>query len=294
MTALAAPSSSLLSLEVPRGALRAGLAAVQPHMGRDSDDTPGLGRLRCLAAGDSLLIWASDRLTSGLARIQGPEYLSDELCGWDLPASAVKKLLAVFRPPSNVDARQMWEDAQFRVDVSATLVTVTEVGSLVSGESLTVARVVPYGDDTYPDVPRELTTLAATLGSRTGPLPSPMALIDPSLLARFVVAERTSGGSHLAVHTGDRLERVLVRVGHDFLGSAPAYPGDQTPAELTAHVREQTGWWASQLIDHQRPLPVRLSPAEADDLTRQAENLRRTDPTARFHIVSTPTEGEQS
>ena len=84
----------MTAIEVPRGLARAALAAVLPHAGHESDDTPDLGRVRLLATGDALLVWATDHRTTGLARIEHPEYSGDELPAWDMPAAAVKKVLA--------------------------------------------------------------------------------------------------------------------------------------------------------------------------------------------------------
>jgi hypothetical protein len=261
------------AIEAPRGLVRAGLAAVLPHAGHESDDTPDLGRVRLVATGDALLVWATDHRTTGLARIEHPEYTGDELPAWDMPAAAVKKVLVVFRGPSNADARQMWDDQPMRIEPTDTQVTFTEVGSIVDGQSLTVARVVPAGEDRYPDVPRELTALAAAVAED----PSQVSRVNVEALARFVAAAKAYNPEVpvLTVHAGHGVFQVLVRVGHAFTGSAPAYPHAGAPNEVRSFLFDQQRWWSDLLEPLRREIPVTVTAQTSEDLTRQAAQVLR-------------------
>lgn len=275
------------ALEAPRGLVRAALAAVLPHTGRESEETPALGRVRLVATGDGLLVWATDHRSSALARVEHPEFTGDELPSWDMPAAAVKKVLQVFRGPTNADERAMWDDQPMRVELSERLVTFTEVGSIVDGQSLSVARVVPAGDDTYPDVPRELVTLAAAVLDE----PAPTMRVNLDVLVRFAAAAKAySGDVPIARLTpGHVTHRVLVRIGRAFVGSAPAYLDQrQTRADVRNDQILEHAWWSEHLTPLMRPVPIKVAPGTSDDLARQAEAIFRTaGPDVTLRVVPT-------
>lgn len=259
-------------IEVPRGEVRAALAAVLPHSGRATDDTPDLGRVRFVAAGDALLVWCTDHKTSGLARVEHPEYSDGDLPSWDMPAGDVKKVLQVFRGPSNADERSMWDDQPMRIELGKSAVTFTEVGSIVDGQSLKVARIVQAGDDHYPDVPRELVAVVDMVALE----PVDVVQVNADALARFVAAAKAYSGEVpvMAVAAGFGLHRALVRVGRSFLGTVPAHPNSRLiPERLAEQERQNRGWWTEQLAPLRRPEPVRVSAAQTDDLTEQAAQV---------------------
>ncbi|WP_066586267.1 hypothetical protein [Cellulomonas timonensis] len=271
----AMPLASGPAFEVARGEIRAALAAVLPHAGRETEDTPVLGRVRLHLTGDALLIWATDHRTAALARVEDPDFITDELATWDLPVDAVAKALKVFKAPTNADARAMWADQPMRIEVTDAKTTLTEVGSLIDGQSLTVTRIMPAGEDRYPDVPRALLALADAVK----PDPGVRARVDPDALSRFVAAARGYSGAVpiLTVLPGFATHQVLVRIGQSVIGSAPAYPDvRQSPADVLIEETAQHQWWSDLLGPLRRPLPVRLSTAATDDLTRQATELLRT------------------
>lgn len=275
-------------IEVPRGELRAALSAVLPSAGRESEQTPELGRVRLHPSPEALLVWATDNLTTALARIEHPEYFSEVLDTWDMPASAVKKVLQVFMAPSNPDSREMWNDQMMRVEVGEHQVTVTEAGSLVDGQSLTVPRVVTTGEDRYPDVPRVLTAL----GDRTLEEPGASVRVNMVALARFASAAKAYSDVlpivQLVPSHGSGL--LLVRIGEAFVGSVPAYPtaderGDTLAARAVV-IREQTGWWSELLTPLHRPTTIRVDQATVDDLTRQAAvALADAGDAVKLHVV---------
>lgn len=283
--------STYSTIEAPRGEVRSALAAVLPHTGRESDETPDLGRVRFVAGGDELLVWTTDHRTTALARVAHPEYVGDELPSWDMPAGDVKKVLQVFRAPSNPDARSMWEDQPLRIEVGKTTVTFTEVGSIVDGQALKVARIVPAGEDRYPDVPRELATLADAIALE----PAPVAVLNAETLARFVSAAKAYSGEVPLITTaaGHGLHRALVRIGQSFLGSAPAYPDTrETPEQTAARNRDKRAWWLRLLEPLQRPVPVPVPAATTDDLAEQAEAiLRAAGTTVGLRVVPDPEPG---
>lgn len=261
-------------IEAPRGDVRAALAAVVPHAGKDTEETPSLGRVRMLPhpADDTLLVWATDHLTTGLARVREVIWCSEDVDGWDMPVAAVRKALAVFTGPSNRDAHMLWADQPMRIEVTDRHVTFTELGSIVNGESLTVDRIQPAGEDRYPDVPRHLTALAAVTLSE--PVGSTAVRVD--LLARFVPAAKAYVSADMPVVTvapGVGLHRVLVRVGRLFLGDAPAYPEASSDGKRLQ--TEQVQWWTGLLEPLRRPEPVKVPDAVVEDLTRQAVELIR-------------------
>ncbi|EYR64661.1 hypothetical protein N866_07050 [Actinotalea ferrariae CF5-4] len=274
-------------LEVPRGMVRAALSAVVPHAGKESDDTPHLGRVRFYPTAGDLLIWATDHVTTGLARLDGPEYLAPELTGWDMPAAAVKKVLAVFQGPSNPDARSMWNDELMRVEVRPERVTFTEVGQIVDGQSLTVARIVPAGDDRYPDVPRMLVDALEHATTR----PGGTARANLTALARFTAAAKAFNGDASLAHLIPLLDgdHLLLRLGHRFTGLCPTWPADaerEGLARAQAAVRETSTWWTALLEPHQRPVPVVVPEAVMDDLRDQAtEALRDGATKVTLHVV---------
>lgn len=272
-------------IEAPRGQVRAALAAVLPHTGRSTDDTPDLGRVRFVAGGDALLVWCTDHRTSALARIEHPEYSDGDLPSWDMSAGDVKKVLQVFRAPSSADERSMWEDQPMRVELGRSTVTFTEVGSIVDGQSLKVDRIVLAGDDHYPDVPHELVAVTDAVALE----PVDVVQVNTEALARFIAAAKAYSGEVpvISLAAGFGLHRALVRVGRCFLGTVPTYPNTRlTPHDLAAQERETRGWWTELLAPLRRPEAVRVSSAQTDDLTEQASAiLRDAGPNVGLRVV---------
>jgi len=263
-------------VDVPAGMFRAALGAVLPHAGKATDDTPDLGRVRLHLTATHLLVWATDRLTAGLARVEVGEFVTGELDGCDLPADSVRKVLAVFTPPSNPDARSMWLDDPLRVEVTDKHVRVTEVGRMVQGESLTVDRVIPAGEDRYPDVPRLLVEAIA------GQDPLVPARPDMGAASRFATAAKAYAaiGSRPVVYLLPGADVVLARIGRAFIGTCPNH------AEARDAVTLLTNAWADELAPLRRPVPVTVPDDVVDGLRDQAERLfREHGTTVEFTVV---------
>lgn len=251
-------------VDVPTGMFRAALAAVVPHAGKDTDDTPLQGRVRIHLTATHLVVWATDMVTSALARVEITEHHTGELDGCDLPVDSVRKVLAVFTPPSHPDSRSVWVDEPLRVEIDDHHVTVTEVGSIVQGEKLTVTRLVPAGEDKYPDVP---TLLSGLVVLATDDSDGHLARPDMSAMARFtagVKAYASTFGSRPLLYVlpaGDRA--VLTRIGNLFLGSCPSQPEEPEKAATG------TRWWTGELTPLRRRVEkaranLRVVPAGAD------------------------------
>src|SRR5690625_3047989 len=109
-----------------RGEVRAALAAVLPHAGKATDDTPDYGRVRFHAGADELLAWTTDGFTAATARMTIDEHLDDELDEWDMSVHDVKAVLAVLKRPGNADERSVWDSAECRIELTGKRVSFKE------------------------------------------------------------------------------------------------------------------------------------------------------------------------
>jgi len=254
-------------LEVPRGDLRAAVAAVVPHAGRESEATPHLGRIRFHVAGDALLVWATDYGTTALAALWSPDFLEADAEGFDLAGCEAKKVLAVFRVPGG-DGRYLWEQQPMRLTVSKRTVTFEETGDIVAGQSITLPRVQQLGEDEYPDVPR---LLMEPLGQRR--IPTTATHLDASVvnlpgLAKFAAAAKAYDPDNPCVRlipdapSGE----LLVSIGRNFVGMIRDYRLGTPAGEIDA-AREM---WARELEPLQRP----PKPTVPDEVMAIAGTLR--------------------
>ncbi len=237
-------------LEVPRGKLRAAVASVLPHAGRATDDTPHLGRLRFHVTGDAVHVYATDIAVQALAAIWDPAFLDESADGFDLAAGEARKVLQVFRPPSNATAREMWEQQAVRLDVTSRQVTMTETGDLVAGQSLTLPLVETVGDDPYPDVPRLLmNTLRPQVPITVTTLDA--LVVDMPSLARFAAAATAYDRSFPLVRLVQvgPASKVLVEIGGEFIGQIADYRLSQ-PVQVTEQEHRR---WETALGPMMRP-----------------------------------------
>jgi len=254
------------ALTLSRGDLRALLLATAPHAGRETDDTPLLGRVRFVPTGSHLHAWCTDFATSVTARAVVTEHLDAELACFDLPLGAVRAALAVFKPPAG-DARMHWCDEQLRLEVTREHVVMTEVGQLVNGRSLQVNRIVPANQaDRYPDVPRMLLD-ALTAAPSHGPAYRARA----EHVARFVSVAAWHG-AHVRLHGVESPAVVLVRIGEHVLGMVPA---SVLTANGLADERVQLRDWSQGLAPLRRPEEVDVPAVVVDGLRAQAASLLR-------------------
>lgn len=261
----------MTALELPRGLVRAAIGAVLPHAGRESEDTPQLGRLRFHVLADEVLVWATDHMSSAIARVPIDDHLDDGADGFDLPAGEAKKVLQVFVPPSSPAIRSMWMDEPLRVEVGEHAVTFTEAGALMDGQALTVPRVVPVGEDRYPDVPRLVHAqleLAAASSAHSD------ALLNATVLARFASAAKAYDADWplLRLLTPDSSEVALVQVGTRFLGALDRRVDPEHKRDVA---RERSAVWAGVLEPLRRPVPVVVPQEVTDDVMTQVKKLHK-------------------
>ncbi len=251
-------------MTVRRGQMRAAIASVLPHAGKESESTPDFGRLRFLPISGALLVWATDRHTGVVARCTGAEHLDGGADGWDLSVAAAKAVLAVFRAPSDPDARMMWDNQDLRIERTDHRVVLTELSDFLDGRSLTVPHIQITGDDTYPDLPR---IMHAALTSRQ--VSTVQVRADMALLGRFVASAAAWGS--LPIITA-RSQSLVIRCGDALLGFCETSLVDEDDRRKDT---DRTVEWAGVLDPIRRPVKVAVPAAVVDDLTRQAADILR-------------------
>ena len=272
---------------VSRSSLRSAIASVLPHAGKATDETPHLGKIRWTMTGEGLLLWATDYNTAVAALVDVVEYQNAELAAWDTTTAVTRKILAVFKASSTRDT-----DGDLTVQVTDEQLHITETGDLLPGEHLKQPKIkIPTEDDRYPDVARILhTALTADVE------PQSHALVDWSHLAAFAPSVKAWGGkAHLTI-VGGGSPSILVRAGSRMIGVVQRHDGvgDETRrADERQKDREHRDDWASHLWPLQRPVKVKLSPFEEEDLTAQAlAALAENGPGTHFRVVPVALEPE--
>ncbi len=262
----------MIAFETTRGDARALIASLLPHAGKESDDTPLMGRVRFELAPDALVAWATDHATVGLGTVPVTDHLDGELGSWDMPTTALRAMLAVFRGPTNLDARMMWADGALRWEIGPEFVTFTEVGEMLEGQSLTTGRIVPAGTvDQYPDVPRTLEALSGMPLAHHQAARVPAAHLVPLLNS----AKAWAGVLRLDVLAVDDGKVASLRVrascGSRFVGASLRSAGTLTPQNQTDD-RETDHEWAAIYARHKRPAPT--TPPTSDDPTEHGATAR--------------------
>lgn len=277
---------------VRRGDLRAAIASVLPHAGKESEDTPLLGRLRFVPTAERLLVWATDYGTSALADARITSHVDGDLESWDLSTQSCKQILAVFQGPSGVDARMMWEDGDLRIELTDEQVILAEVDA-IPGRSrlLRIPRVLTAGEDGYPDVARTIRAALALLeadGSwalaeevRDGVISveSMTKLVGSGKAWDSAVRMTRCGRNYLARCAGDRFAAVVPNLAG----------GHREEAERqTANARDDAArrTWMEVLEPLLRPLAPAPPPKDVvDDLTDQAAAIIAAGATGRLVVV---------
>lgn len=277
-----------LEIIVTRSSRRAAISSVAPHAGKATDDHPHLGVLRWALTADGLLIWATDHNTSAAAHVDVVEYLGDELQEWSTTVGVAKKILAVFKASSTRS-----DDGDVMLQVAGEQLHLTETGGLIPGEHLKVPRLTIPEHDEYPDVPRILHVALTAPATRHG-----HAFIDWAHLVVFASSLRAWGSKgHLTIVDGER-PAVVVRAGKYFVGVVAREDGTgddtRTREDRTDHAR-QNGTWADNLAPLRRPVKVRLTPFQSDNLAEQALAVIADNPAGtHFRVTAVPTEGASS
>ncbi|PFG19844.1 hypothetical protein [Serinibacter salmoneus] len=249
-------------LRLSRPGLCAALAALVPHAGRATPVQPHLGRIRLALTAESLVLWASDGVTSALAQVRVEIVASSELEVWDLSVPVVRKVLGVFRK----SATRASEDTSLEVITSEDSMRLTEVGGLFPGESLRVPRHTPPEpeEDTAIDVPRLVLPFLRSTLSTWG-----TAQLGSEDLAPFVTSAKQFGGALEVLLVDEPAPLVVLRsLDEAFLGVAHRVDrrGDEERcAEQRQESRSVTRSWARLVEPLQRPERV-----EVDDATREA------------------------
>lgn len=255
---------------VRRGDLRAAIASVVPHAGKESEDTPDLGRVRFAPASDALMVWATDYGTAVVASARVTEHVDGVLDTWDLSTQTCKQILAVFQGPSNPDARMMWEDQDLSVELTDEQVVLSEVGGLVPSRNrlLRVPRVLSAGEDRYPDVPRSVHNVLTAAWSADAAVRTYAVSVDG--LAKLVPSAK-AWSTH--VHLTRIGPSVVARCGSRFVALIPTSRDFADLDEEIEQDRQARDAWAAALEPLRRPVRVRPTPEQLTDLERQASDL---------------------
>jgi len=256
----------MTSFTISRGQFRGMLLATAPHAGRETDDTPMLGRVRFVPTGTHLHAWCTDLITAAAYRTEIRDFADAGVDTFDLPIGAVRAALAVFKAPGG-PLRMSWCDDDMRIEVTREHVTFTEVGEFVDGRKLAVQRVVPANDtDRYPDVPRYLVDALEGV-----PTTGQAYRVHAEHLARFVAIAAWQE-KPVRLHGMDSPDQVLVRCGGTLLGSVPALPGNGT---WKSDEHQLLSTWRGDLVPLRRPERIDVPEKVTDALREQAADIFR-------------------
>lgn len=232
------------SLIVDLADLRAALQAVIPHASRDKDD-PFLRRVRLTPFGVNVEVSATDRSTIGLAVVSLLE--SDgEGDVVDLHPDEVAQVLTVFPAPGR------GEESALRIATTDAEVTFTDVGGLLDGNSLTLARMTP--EETFPDLRRMFA------GRLEGADVTGEAWFQSEHLKRFAAAQRAYGRPLIFDRVPEPARIWRISCGESFLGLLTQVRADEDAAIEAKRWREA---WIERLgVDPvSRPAGVELREA---------------------------------
>jgi hypothetical protein len=183
--------------------LRAALQAVTPHASKDKED-PRMRRVRLMPFGVNLEVGASDRQTIGLALVSlwDSDGEGDVI---DLDPGEVHQILTVFPAPGRSD-----EQATIRIEADDAEVTFTDVGGLLEGNSLTLARMTP--EETYPNL------RGMFVGRLDGADVTGESVVQSEHLKRFAAAQRAYGLPLVIDRVPEPARVWSIRCGESFVG----------------------------------------------------------------------------
>lgn len=273
---------------VRRGDFRAALASVLPHAGKESEDTPDLGRVRFAPWANDLTVYCTDHGTGAVATARITSHVDGDVATWDLSVQACKQALAVFTGPSNPDARAYWEDGDLRIELTPEQAVVQEVDQIPGRTRLLrVPRILLAGEDRYPDIPRTVHNLLTALPSRTRRHDLAGVYTDGgasvAALSKLVSSGKAWGDEVSLVHAG---RSWLASCGPRFLA---VVPDTEYHVDREAHglmLRTDADRWVETLDPIRRPVPPPRPPAEVvDDLAAQAGRILGAGATGRLTVV---------
>lgn len=257
---------SKVEVLVPRGAIRAALAAALPHTGANPEHVTSRVRLSFVTGsgdvGVHLVVSASDGYTAVASRVWLHEVTQlPSLAVVDLPVQSAKDVLAVFKPPSGRDDRQVWEHESFRLVVDDEDTTWDEAGQLLDGRSLTVPRVAPLpaAETAYPDVPGVIARALVSVASE-----KPLEAVSPTLLARVVTSAKAHGEQRVELERR-RLqfkELVVWTAGPNLIGALSVIAVDGDGVADVVEIRRD---WRDQFRQLARPDAIDDDPAERSE-----------------------------
>ncbi|WP_459349166.1 DNA translocase FtsK [Cellulomonas olei] len=224
------------SLVVDLADLRAALQAVIPHASRDKDD-PFLRRVRLTPYGVNVEVSATDRSTIGLALVSLIESDGDGDV-LDLHPDEITQVLTVFPSPSR------GEETQLEIRMTDSEVTFTDVGGLLDGNSLTLARMTP--EETFPDL------RGMFVGRLEGSDATGEAWFQSEHLKRFAAAQRAYGRPLVVDRVPEPARVWRISCGESFLGLLTQLRADEDDLAAAKVWREA---WIERLSSHTNRTP---------------------------------------
>lgn len=154
---------------VNRAELRAALSAVAPFAAKPGKDAANMDRLSVIAFRYHLVVTAQDRFSWAAAAmllqdsVPGVDDVVHELRAWSIDAGSAKAVTQVICPPSDKDARSMWESMDAQLTFDGDRVHVEEVGEFTGGREVAVEVTVEVGPAASAAPARAVPAIAAAL-----------------------------------------------------------------------------------------------------------------------------------
>ncbi|GAA1722239.1 DNA translocase FtsK [Dietzia cercidiphylli] len=216
--------------------LRRALTSVLPHVDRkDSSEALSRVRLDVTAGSDVALVWATNLVTSAVARtpLLSP---SDESALLELEPGIVKKILTMF--PEVRDSIVAPERVLTITQPRERLIQIEDTSGLFAGQEITVP-LPARTSDRFPDVP----FLLASHIDRP-PASKPSQWLDSSDLGRFAAATR-SYDEQIVLTEREGSDDAFVSVGAWFAGTLARFEPENSQQYTTKRAAE----WAALLPD---------------------------------------------
>ena len=227
--------------------LRAGLLAVAPHAGPDTD-VPAIHRIRLHPDRHNVWVQATNRYTAALAIVSVEDDTPDDQDPFDLSPVDVQEILALFKPTKDGDE----DGATIRIDAGDTHTTITDVSGLFPGKALTLPRYKT--DDLFPDLPKLIHTQITADSNGTDHL-----VTNPKMLGLFQHAARAyKQPLEIETGTGDA-GTLVIACGESFLGLLqPMKPGEDEAARLSEWRHD----WLNRLDERAGAVTIARIPAQ--------------------------------
>lgn len=216
--------------------LRRALTAVLPHVDRkDSSEALSRVRLDVSAGSEFALVWATNLVTSAVARtpLLSP---SDESALLELEPGIVKKILVMF--PEVRDSIVSPERVLTVTQPRERLIQIEDTSGLFAGQEITVP-LPARTSDRFPDVP----FLLASHIERP-PASKPSQWLDSTDLGRFAAATR-SYDEQIVLSEREGSDDAFVSVGAWFAGTLARFEPENSMQYTTSRGAE----WATLLPD---------------------------------------------